>query len=157
MYNPSSQLLANTGPGTRKGRRLSASAFHTTPRSRDFATGASSCGNGIRTVTAGLWLEDSCESQGSERMAVASNVSCTREGVPSVSCASAIEGRSRPSLVDMVPLRAQVQSTCACKEMYLWRSRCAHARSRTRSANCGRSHPPGAVSAGESGRLVLSQ
>lgn len=36
----SAQLLATTGPGTRKGRRLSASALHRTPRSWDFDTEA---------------------------------------------------------------------------------------------------------------------
>ena len=78
----------------------------------------SSASSRLRTVSrslseGALCPEDSCESQGSERMAVASNVSCTREGVPSVSCASAIEGRSRPSRVGMVLLRTQVDFTCA--------------------------------------------
>ncbi len=49
VSTPSSQLVATTGPGTRKGRRLSASAFCITPRSGDFETGVSSCGNGMGT------------------------------------------------------------------------------------------------------------
>ncbi len=39
VQTPSSQLGVTTGPGTRKGRRLLASAFHITPRSGDFETG----------------------------------------------------------------------------------------------------------------------
>ena len=53
-FRPSSQLVGTTGPRTRKGRRLSASAFHITPWSRDFETGVSSCRDRIGTGDCGV-------------------------------------------------------------------------------------------------------